>query len=283
MVLRMTFRLAGTLLISLTAAASTPLRAQAEFQGRVLTNADRPIAKAIIWIPALDLRTVSDSAGKFRIGKIPSGDYLILARAVGFRPESTVTTFEPNEALVHDIVLQASVNELPTVAVSGKSEPLVRGQLAEYEDRKARGIGHFFDGDVFEKANEQRLGDALNGRVPGMAIVSGKGARAWVTSGRGGTAGTCALCRASRAQMLDNVDIAAGAPLACYMDVYLDGMRVYSSGSAGRMPLFNVNNVNPHNVRAVEVYTSASQIPPKYVRIGNSCGVMLIWTRSTTR
>jgi len=80
--------------------------------------------------------------------------------------------------------------------------------------------------------------------------------------------------------MLDNVDIAAGAPLACYMDVYLDGARVYVSGSAGKMPLFNLNTVDPHNVRAVEVYTSVSQIPPKYVRMGNSCGVMLVWTRS---
>ena len=257
------------------------LRAQAELQGRVLSGANRPIANAVVWIPALNLRAVSDTQGKFRIEKIPSGDFLVLARAAGFRPDSTVTAFEPNEALVHDIVLTTSVNELPTVAVSGESKVMVRGALAEYEDRKALGIGHFFDGDVFEKSNEQRLGDALNGRVPGMAIVAGKGSRAWATSGRGGTAGTCALCRApQRGEVLDNVDIAAGAPLACYMDVYLDGMRVYTSGSAGKMPLFNVNTVDPHNVRAVEVYTSASQIPPKYVRIGNNCGVMLIWTRS---
>jgi hypothetical protein len=194
-----------------------------------------------------------------------------------------VTTFEPNEALVRDIVLEASVNELPTVAVSGKSEPLVRGQLAEYEDRKARGIGHFFDGDVLEKTREHRLGDALNGRVPGLSIMAGKGSRAWIASGRGMSIARCELCRVSRDSILDNVDIAAGAPLACYMDVYMDGMRVYTSGSAGRMPLFNVNSIDPSNVRAVEIYASTAQIPPKYVRMGNRCGVMLIWTRSTTR
>lgn len=264
----------------LTLAAPLTLHAQAELQGRVLTGGHRPIANAVVWIPALQLRAVSDSQGKFRIGRIPSGDFLVLARAAGFRPDSTITAFEPNEALVQDIVLTAAVNELPTVAVSAASEVVVRGALAEYEDRKARGIGHFFDGAIFEQTREQRLGDALRGRVPGMAIVAGKGSRAWATSGRGGTAGTCALCRASRDQMLDNVDIAAGAPLACYVDVYLDGMRIYTSGSAGKMPLFNINSVDPHNVRAVEVYTSASQIPPKYVRMGNSCGVMLIWTRS---
>ena len=276
----MTARLAANVIAWLTLVAPATLGAQAELQGRVLTGASRPIANAVVWIPALNLRAVADSQGKFRIDKIPSGDFLVLARAVGFQPDSTVTAFEPNEALVHDIVLKASVNELPTVAVSGESKVAIHGQLAEYEDRKSRGIGHFFDGDVFEKTTQQRLGDALNGRVPGMAIVTGKGSRAWATSGRGGTAGTCALCGASREQLLDNVDIASGAPLACYMDVYLDGMRVYMSGSAGRMPLFNVNNINPHNVRSVEVYTSASQIPPKYVRMGNTCGVMLIWTRS---
>jgi hypothetical protein len=268
-----------TITSCLTLMAPSALHAQSELQGRVLSDASRPIVNAIVWIPALALRTVSDSAGKFRIEKIPSGDYLVLARAVGFRPDSTVTSFEPNEALVRDIVLKASVNELPTVAVSGESKVVVRGQLAEYTDRKERGIGHFLDGDVFEKTKEQRLGDVLSGRVPGIAIARGKGTRAWVTSGRGTSIATCEFCRVSRDSVLDRVDIAAGAPLACYMDVYLDGMRVYAS-RAGKMPLFNVNNVDPHNVRAVEIYTSTSQIPPKYVRMGNGCGVMLIWTRS---
>jgi hypothetical protein len=191
-----------------------------------------------------------------------------------------VTTFEPNEALVHDIVLQASVNELPTVAVSGKSEPLVRGQLAEYEDRKARGIGHFFDGDVLEKTREHRLGDVLTGRVPGITITRGKGSRAWATSGRATSPTICELCRVSKADILDKVDIASGAPLACYMDVYVDGAMLYSSASRGQMPLFNLNNIDPRNIRAVEVYASTSQIPPKYVRMGAGCGVMLIWTRA---
>jgi len=77
-------RLATTVAACLMAAAPPTLGAQAELQGRVLSGAKRPIANAVVWIPALNLRTVSDTQGKFRIEKIPSGDFMVLARAVGF-------------------------------------------------------------------------------------------------------------------------------------------------------------------------------------------------------
>jgi hypothetical protein len=78
--------------------------------------------------------------------------------------------------------------------------------------------------------------------------------------------------------MLDASDIAAGAPLACYLDVYLYGAQVYNS-SARTTPLFNLYSLQPSEIEAVEVYTSASQIPAQYNKTSGGCGVMLIWTR----
>jgi hypothetical protein len=288
MLMLMTCRLAALVIVCRVFAAPSSLRAQAELQGRVRTGANHPIANAVVWIPALNLRTVSDSQGKFRIEKIPSGDFLVLARAVGYRPDSTVTGFDGNEALVRDIVLSAALNELPTVAVQGKAEVIVRGQLAEYQARKERGIGHFLDGELFQGA-EQRLSDVLNGRVPGLIIQRGAGSRAWASSGRGTSPAKCGLCKIQKGDLLDKTDISNGAPLACYMDVYLDGSRVYSSASSGQsaelgvspaMPLFNLNALNPKSIRAIEVYSSTAQIPPQYMRMGVGCGVMLIWTTS---
>ena len=45
-------------------------------------------------------------------------------------------------------------------------------------------------------------------------------------------------------------------------------------------PLFNLNTLNPQHIEAIEVYTSAAQIPTQFIRTGKDCGVMAIWTRA---
>jgi metal-sulfur cluster biosynthetic enzyme len=43
--------------------------------------------------------------------------------------------------------------------------------------------------------------------------------------------------------------------------------------------LFDVNIVQLGAIEAIEVYTSAAQVPIKYNQTSGGCGVMLIWTR----
>ena len=252
--------------------------AQGELQGRVLADSGRrTLANAEVSIPKLGLNARSDSSGRYRLQQVPRGDHLVVTRAVGFKPDSVIAEFDGDEALVRDLTLMPSLRSLAEVRVEAKSEPVLRGQLAAYEDRKARGIGHFLNRELFE--NEQRrLSDVLNARVPGLTIQRGNGARAWASSGRATSNTKCALCKIDKAEVLDKYDIATGAPLACYMDVYLDGAMVYSSANASQMPLFNLNRLAPQSIQAIEVYASTSQIPSQFVRTGAGCGVMVIWT-----
>jgi hypothetical protein len=268
-----------TLLLVLTAPEAI---GQGELQGRVLANGSRrPVANAVVAVPRLELRAVSDSLGRYRLSKLPPGEHLVVTRATGFRPDSSVTALDGDETLVNDVILEASVNSLEEVRVLAASDPVVRGHLAGFEDRKAAGIGHFFDRQALESDQNRRLSDILSGKVPGLAIRTGNGGRAWATTGRANTNATCGLCRVSKSDILDKYDIASGAPLACYMDVYLDGAVVYSSGSGKQTPLFNLNRLDPRNIEAIEVYTSTAQIPSQFIRTGGGCGVMLIWTRTS--
>ena len=74
---------------------------------------------------------------------------------------------------------------------------------------------------------------------------------------------------------------AAAEPLACYSDVYLNGILIYdSSERAPPMPLFNLNSMNPAEVEAIEVYTSAARIPVQYIKTSGGCAVILIWSRT---
>ena len=265
------------LLLVLTA---TDANGQAELQGRVLTHGSRrPVANAEVAVPRLEVRAVTDSLGRYHLSGLPPGEHIVVTRATGFRPDSSVTALDGDETLVNDVILEVSVNALEEVRVVGASEPTMRGHLAGFEDRKAAGIGHFFDRQALESDQNGRLSDILGGKVPGMAVRTGNGGRAWATTGRANTNAQCGLCRVSKSDILDKYDVASGAPLACYMDVYLDGAVVYSSGSGKQTPLFNLNRLDPRNIEAIEVYTSTAQIPAQFIRTGGGCGVMVIWSR----
>lgn len=262
-----------------TLVGTNAAHAQAELQGRVFIDGSRrPIANAVVYLPKLQLQAATDSLGRYRIEKIPSGEHLVITRAIGYKPDSASTAFDGDETLVSDVVLKVALNELPTVAVRETTEPLPRGKMAAYEERKASGIGHFVGRDLLAKDENRRLSEVLASNIPGLSIYRGGSSKSWAASGRTTSTGKCAMCRVTKQEMLDGPDIAAGAPLACYVDVYLDGAQVYNSAARGT-PLFNLNSISPSEIEAIEVYTSASQIPAQYNKTSGSCGVMLIWTR----
>jgi len=265
------------------ATSSHAALAQAELQGRVLTEGTRrPIANAMVAISRFDLRAVTDSLGRYRLEKIPRGEQLVVTRAVGYRPDSSVTVFDGDEALVSDVVLKIALNELPTVAVRETSTPVPRGKMAAYEERKARGIGHFVDRALLAKGENRQLGEILASNVPGVSIYRGTGSKAWAASSRTTSTGKCAMCRVTRSEIMDPSDASSGAPLACYLDVYLDGAVVYSSSARGTQ-LFNLNSFQASEIEAIEVYSGISQIPVQYNKTSGGCGVMLIWTRDGKR
>jgi hypothetical protein len=260
-------------------ALATAAGAQAELQGKILADSGRrPVANAEIAIARLELRTMSDSLGRYRLQRIPRGDHIVVTRAVGFRPDTAVTSFDGDETLISDVMLEPPLTALPTIAVREESKPITRGKMAAYEERKATGVGHFLDRELLAKDENRRVSEVIASNVPGLSIYRGGSSKAWAASSRTTSSAKCAFCRVTKQEMLDGTDIAAGAPLACYLDVYLDGAQVYNS-SARATPLFNLNSISPSEIEAIEVYTSASQIPAQYNRTSGGCGVMLIWTR----
>jgi hypothetical protein len=252
--------------------------AQAELQGRVIADSTRrPVMNAEIAIPRLSLKTLSDSLGRYRLREIPRGEYLVITRAVGFRPDSSRTTFDGDEALLVDIQLRPPVAALQAVRVRGAAVSFERGKMSGYEERKATGIGRFVDHDVVAKYEDRRTSELLS-MVPGIDIRPGSGAKAYAVSGRTRLSGRCALCRTIKDdnQQQSNIGQPTGGP--CYMDVYLDGVAVfYTQGAAGG--LFDLNTLNLKTVEAVEVYAGGAQVPAEFNRTSGGCGVIVIWTK----
>ena len=252
--------------------------AQGEVSGRVLAadSSRGPVQGAEAAIAKLGRRALSDSSGRFRLKDVPPGEYRLIVRAIGFESESSLVYIDRDEVISSQFLLRRGTSvALPERVVTAEGER-APAKLFEFTERRKAGTGHFIDRTQLAKAEGgvRQTGDLIS-MVPGVTVKRGSN-RIWVASGRA-VGVRCAFCTMSPSQ-LNQADLAAGARPACFMDVYLDGAMVYNSLHPEN-GLFNVNSIQPEMIAAIEVYTSAAQIPAKYNRTASGCGVLLIWTK----
>ena len=245
----------------------------ARIAGRVVyksTKAGIPGAEVRLLPPSAPL--VTDSGGFFRFDRVLPGDVTLIVRRVGFAPESAFFEVHPREDLDVLVELRESVQQLDTVNVAGRADPLATGKLKGFYERKHFGIGALIDAGDLKGEVHQQLGDVITSRVPGTRLVRGRlGPSSWIATRRDSG------IRPAGAR-LDQIDRQLGAdPTACYPDVYVDGVNVYQFGFGRR--LFDISSINTFDVAAIEVYVGAARIPIQYNKSSSACGVLLIWTK----
>ena len=252
--------------------------AQGEISGRVVVadSGRPPVPGAEASIAKLGRRVLSDSSGRYRLKEIPPGTHTVVLRAIGFRSESSLVTIDFDEVVSWDAVLTRATGTVLPERVITAPETRTPAKLLEFTERRESGVGHFVTREQLAKVEGglRETGDVIS-LIPGVRVRRGSN-KIWIASGRTPSTG-CAFCTMS-VQQLNQADVAAGARPACFMDVYIDGALVFDS----RHPengLFDVNTVKPEHISGIEAYTSAAQVPAKYNRTGNGCGVLLIWTR----
>jgi len=269
------FAISGLLL----AALSGNSKAQGEIAGRVLSadSGRPPVQGAQVTLAKLERSALSDSSGRYRLKDVPPGEHLVVLRAIGFKSESSTVYIDRDEVVSWEVVLTRAVGTMLPERVVEAPEARPPAKLVEFMERQKFGIGKFITREQLAKAEGgvRQTGDLI-AMVPGVRVRRG-GSKIWVaTGGRAvNAAGGCAFCGSSG---IHPIDFAAGARPACYMDVYLDGVLVFDSRQAAN-GLFDVNTLQPEHLSGIEVYTSAAQIPAKYNRTANGCGVLLLWTR----
>ncbi len=264
------------MVIALGAGAIPPLAAQsgATLAGRVVHKTTKAgIVGAEVRLAPSTRALVSDSAGHFRFDEVPLGIVSLLVRRLGFVPESASFAVAVNDDLDILVELQQVPQQLDTVNVAGRQALLLTGKLAGFYERKRFGIGKFIDSVDIEREFGARLGDVIASRSPGTRLVRANRAFiSWLATNR--DAGS----RPTGGVKLDPVDGLLGAdPRACYPDVWLDGIKVYTFDSG--MRLFDINSLATNEVAAIECYVGAARIPVQYNSSSSTCGVLLIWTK----
>jgi hypothetical protein len=242
--------------------------------GVVTDSANVPIAGVEVSLPDLSKTSLTNAEGAFALRDVPPGTQHLLVRRVGYGPVEAQIAIEGGRTVERHIRMARATN-LDSVVVTEKA---IDHQLADFEDNKRLGLGHFLTrADLAPQ--EGRSTAAVLTTLPGIKVFA-IGAYAWVGSGRHN-----ATSLRGAGAGLDESDIAKRAPLwDCYALVYLDDQLVFRGQKFQTIkglqwePLFDINAIPVAEIEAIEYYASAAETPLKYNTLNSQCGVLVIHT-----
>ena len=235
-------------------------------------GSDRPISGATATLEESRHGATSDSTGRYRIVGVPPGEYVLTVRRIGFESVSARITMGAGTEVSADVDLNPSAPvQLERVNVVAEAQP--RGKLAAMEHRRSIQAGGTFITSVeldSAVAAGRTLPFLLARKLPGAQFTMyARTGGALLSSGRGRTSGR-ALPPA------DPVD--PKSPRACWAQVYLDGMRIYSTKNAG-MAVPDLRDIPLESLAGVEYYAGDAQTPSEFAGEGAVCGTIVFWTK----
>jgi TonB family protein len=194
-------------------------------------------------------KVTSDEQGVFHVVGLIAGRSTFRIRRLGFRPESVVVDVQPGSREAREVVLQRVAQTLAPVVVQGSLS--TQGRLAGFWQRRLNGNGRFFTRAEIDRRNLLQMTDLFR-MIPGMNLTA---------SGVG------------RTQLRMR-----GASQSCWPLVWLDGNPL---GAAE----FDMDNIQPNTVEALEVYSGPASVPAQFMgpRGLGACGVVVVWTRDGER
>lgn len=209
----------------------------------------RPLGTADVSVVGIGARVVTSENGRFRLLQVPPGQYLLVARRIGFAPTSGIIQVPQGDTLRLSYTLVRSDYMLDTVRVKSRRVSL---RMAEFEMRRMQGVGQFLTQEEIERRNSREISDFLR-NFRGIELL------------RNTSTAFGELVAISRREG----DTMQGG---CPMQVLLDGIILPSKFDMNLLP-------SPKLIAGVEVYSGAATVPPQFGGNDRRCGLIAVWTR----
>jgi hypothetical protein len=196
-----------------------------------------------------DVSAVADDSGTVRLTRVPTGSRVATVRALGYEPATLSFALGADSVRTARVALgRSKVTLLGTVRVDAKRAMLL--DRTGFEFRRTAGFGQFVTAEDFEKRQAQHVSDVLK-TIPGLRMKP-------LQNGIG------------------YLPVSTRSPFGngCVLSVFIDRMRYQM---ADGMSIDDM--VNPTNVRGVEVYLGAAEVPVEFRSSQSVCGAIVIWTR----
>jgi hypothetical protein len=164
--------------------------------------------------------------------------------------------------------LQPAPVELGRVSVTATAPD--RRLVSFEEHRKGQLGGSYLTADQLAKEKGRTLAEVLAPTL-GADLVRGRAGAAFFATRRGYDS----INLMPRVTAADRGRGAAAG--TCYAAVVVNGIFVYRGERDEQ--LFDLNQLSPADVLAVEVYNGGASMPAEYNATRNTCGLLVIWTR----
>ena len=237
------FAVVGIMTVPRPAMAQT----SAVVSGTVTDSTGAPVFGAEVSIPALGLRTVTDSRGVFHLSTVPVGTASLSVRRIGFTPSTISVAVSDGKSLVEGVrvTLTPLASVLTPVRVVSQKVNYT-GRLAGYYQRlEKRSGGYFITRDQIDRENPRTLSQLLL-HVPGVTPYKARG-------------GSQSIRMRGR---------------LCWPLVWIDGTPM----PAGETDL---DAFAPQTIHGIELYSGSTTAPARFIlgRADNSCGTVVLWSR----
>jgi TonB family protein len=235
---------------SLPAVAQEGVLGTGGVKGVVRDSLGQAIIGTQIAISGSRLLVETDDSGRFELAKVRPGMMTLRFRRLGYLPDTVELLVLAGKTIPLEITLTRLNVSLTPVVVTGRAD--LRGWREGFYHRKEIGAGHFITASDIDKRNPSQMSDMFR-MLPGVIIQPSRG-------------------------MIRN-QLRFRGRRGCAPLTVLDGTPL----SAGE---FDIDNISPFSVAAVEVYTGII-VPPQFTvapGIGpRTCGAVVIWSKDGGR
>lgn len=257
------------------AGGQSPVNSPATLGGWVLRDSSRaPLGDAHVSLlkgdgTPLGRSVRTNPSGEFLFRSLATGDYRIAIDRVGYRPLADTVTVRPGAAVVREWVLSSVPQPLDPVKVVGEAQTYISPGLRGFEGRmRNHAGGYFIPESTFRKFDSSQLASLFAARLPG-ALQIHHGSHVHIASQVGSS---------STLRGMPGPGDPGPPTNACWVSVYLDGVRIYAPGLSGAAPDFATMPVSEY--AAAEFYPHVSRTPQQFSDMGAfDCGVLVLWTR----
>ena len=218
--------------------------------GTVSDTSLNPLRGAFVSILNSRIRVGTGPNGRFRITKVPAGQFLLVVKRTGFRPTSAVVEVRASDTLRLAYTLEPISTTLDPMIVTEKAISL---KLAEFEQRRRAGFGEFMGTTEIERINTV-FATELFRRFTSINV---------------GPSRTSAITEYFALSRREGGNPQLGA---CPFTVYVDQVPMPTPFNLDLLP-------SPKDLAGIEVYSGSATIPPQFNGMNHGCGVILVWTR----
>lgn len=241
-----------------------------------------PIEEAIVELVGANRKSTTPATGRFQFDQLKKGKYWLFVRRIGYQPYQQSLTVEPGTRDFR-IVLEAVPVRLVDIEVEALSGVYQRRMRNFALRSRSSWGGRFLTADDLARTEARRLGDVVIRHLPFKSLSTmdlrggfddfgqlevGGGTSRWDDVGQYVVGGATPRYSWSRSTWRFRRD--------CPPAIALNG--------GGILPGMAVNDFDPEEVEAMEIYREGAALPIEHRFAGRAtCGLVVIWLKSWAR